>query len=251
MKYFGNISEARKHAKETLLMQGYEIPAGHWQGTDALSKEIMLEVLNYGFTAPIPQNISNLVSECKPDLPWADVHFKERISGIPMNPGESYKIWPYNKFKDGNDPYLVDGKFSHSYMERYWPKDVYQSRESKGDLGDIIELLKTNIHTRQAYLPVWFPEDTGNASGVRVPCSLGYHFYYRGDALNVNYFIRSCDFYRHFHNDIYLTCRLAIHIMQELTRSNLLEVPFKMGFITMFITHFHLFKNDRYLVRNR
>lgn len=244
MKNFVSISEARKDAKQVLL-QGYEIPAGHWQGTDTLSREIMLEVLNYGFTAPIPQTIGKLEKECSPDLPWADVHFRERISGIPLNPGESYRIWPYNKFSDGNDPYLKDGKFSHSYMERYWSVS-----EGHGNLNDLIDLLRENIHTRQAYMPIWFPEDTGNRGGERVPCSLGYHFYYRGDALNVNYFIRSCDFYRHFHNDIYLTCRLTQYIMGRLSGS-MPNIYFKVGYITMFITHFHLFKNDKYLIRNR
>lgn len=248
MKFFERISQARQDAKETVL-RGREIPAGFWQGTDALSNEIMLETINYGFTTTIPNSLQRLEQECEPDLPWAHMHFNERISGKPLNPGESYKIWPYNKFKDGNDPYLKGGSFSHTYMERYWPAVAGEdSGRTVGDLNDVIEMFKANLHTRQGYLPVWFPEDTGNRSGVRVPCTLGYHFYYRGGSMNVNYFIRSCDFYRHFKNDIYLTCRLAQHIMKEIAQTKK-DIKYDMGYITMFITHFHVFKNDLYLIR--
>jgi len=258
-KIYGSIKEVREDAKLTLITKGHEMPAGHWQGTNVMKKEIMLEYLNYDFTVKIPNSLTELEADCEPDLPWADVHFRERISGNPLNPGESYKIWPYNKFKDGNDPYLKEGRFSHTYMERYWgkiegdeslDKSFSASGNHYGDLVDVIELLKRNIFTRQAYLPVWFPTDTGNIYGVRVPCSLGYLFYYRGMALHCNYYIRSCDYYRHFKNDIYLTCRLAQHIMKEVCETSG-ELMYGMGYLNMYITHFHLFKNDLHLINKQ
>jgi len=254
---FSSIKDVRDDAKLTLITKGHEITAGHWQGTDALSKEIMLEYINYNFTVRIPNSLTQLEKECEPDMPWADIHFKERISGMPLNPGESYKIWPYNKFKDGNDPYLKHGFFDHTYMERYWSKSSVShigeplvDDEVHGDLNDVIELLKKNIHTRQAFLPVWFPIDTGNINNQRVPCSLGYSFYYRGTGLHCNYYIRSCDYYRHFKNDMYLTCRLAQHIMKEVCQSKN-NIEYNMGYLNMYITHFHLFKNDIYLINKQ
>ena len=256
MKIFNSIKQVREDAKSTLISKGHEMPAGHWQGTDTMAKEIMLEYINYDFTIKIPNSLTALEADCEPDLPWADVHFRERISGVPLNPGESYKIWPYNKFKDGNDPYLKNGLFDHTYMERYWSKELYgsplewQDIPMNGDLNDVIELLKNNIHTRQAYLPVWYPEDTGNTKGHRVPCSLGYQFFYRGMGMHCNYYIRSCDYYRHFKNDIYLTCRLAQHIMREVSRAKN-NIEYNMGYLNMYITHFHLFKSDIYNINKQ
>lgn len=247
MKIFSSIAQAKEDAKITLISKGHQIPAGHWQGTDALFSEIMLEFINYDFQVRIPNSLSALEADCEPDMPWADVHFRERISGLPLNPGESYKIWPYTKFKDGDDPYLKNGFFDHTYMERYWGKNT---GSGYGDLNDVIELLKRNIYTRQAYMPVWYPEDTGNIAGVRVPCSLGYQFYYRGMGLHCNYYIRSCDYYRHFKNDIYLTCRLAQHIMKEVCKLKS-NIEYNMGYLNMYITHFHLFKNDIYLINKQ
>src|SRR3546814_17811567 len=78
-------------------------------------------------------------------------------------------------------------------------------------------------YTRQAYLPVWFPEDTGSASGQRVPCTLGYQFLIRetpaGKVLHIIYNMRSCDFMRHLADDIYMTIRLAQWMPDQLQRS--------------------------------
>lgn len=255
---YRTIQDAKEAAKKAVL-NAYEIPAGVWQGTDQFKDEIMLEFWNFGLQVEIPQLEEELAIACNADLPWAEEHFQERIFGIPMNPGLSYRIWPYNKFKeDGNDPYLKRKKFSHTYMERYWPKKAGHDdkehwrtqdlpfregiRYAYGDLSDVVKLLRANKLTRQAYLPVWFPEDTGATHGERVPCSIGYHFYIRGGRLHCNYYIRSCDLYRHFKNDIYLTGRLMQHIANMVGEGELITP----GFLRMDIGSLHLFKNDLY-----
>src|SRR5690606_13014492 len=58
--------------------------------------------------------------DVRPNLPWADDHFLERVGGEPLNPGEEWKNWPWAgsaaKFRDPSE------RFNHSYAERLWPK---------------------------------------------------------------------------------------------------------------------------------
>jgi hypothetical protein len=188
----------------------------------------MREVLNVSFQVSTSwiENLTKYRGDIKPNLPWADDHFLERVSGQPLNPGEQWKNWPYalsaDKFRTEGG-----GKFSHTYMERYWPKDAESHwdrpvgprmgiRYPYGDLNDVVSHLLGDTSTRQAYLPVWFPEDTGVVHGERVPCTLGYHFIQRNGYFHATYYIRSCDFVRHFRDDLYLTVRLWLWVLDQL-----------------------------------
>jgi thymidylate synthase len=150
-----------------------------------------------------------------------------------------------------------DEKFSHTYMERFWPKKAWDEdtrptngkhlgiRYEYGDLLDLIGLLSREPYTRQAFLPVWFPEDTGSTHGGRVPCTLGYHFIRRGNHFHMVYYIRSCDFFRHFRDDIYLGVRLLYWILNNLEikdQKGWRDV--KPGIFTMHITSLHIFNNE-------
>ena len=224
-----------------------------WQGTKDYQGYKMKVLRNVIISdLVITDDIANIIKGCKPDLPWAEDHFKERISGEPTNPGETYKYWPYHTNLDTDDKYKKE-IFSHTYQERFWPKyvgeirdrvhnDKYPNRGIRfeyGDLNDIISLLKSNRLTRQAYLPIWFTEDTWAANNSqRVPCTLGYYFYVENDRLNCNYTIRSCDIFRHFRNDVYLTSRLLQYIAKH---TNL-----PVGRLNMVIYNLHMFENDNY-----
>lgn len=215
----------------------------------------MRELTNVFFKAEmVSESLEYYQDAIKPNLPWADRHFiLERVSGSPINPGATWKEWPYGNSANN---FLEEGIFSHTYAERYWPKQAGQLHEADsgylmgirfpyGDLGDVIKLLATDPFTRQAYLPVWFPEDTGVVHGKRVPCTLGYHFLMRRNKLDVFYPIRSCDWYRHGRDDIYLTVRLVLWVLQQLRRTNpdvwQLVHP---GTFSMWIGSLHLFIND-------
>src|SRR5690606_3284161 len=162
--------------------------------------------------AIVPNDIKALELLTKADIPWAEDHFQERVSGIPSNPGQTYKYWPYHKNLDNSE--FKAEVFDHTYQERFWPKhaggkelhnkirDNEGIRFGYGDLDDVINQLKDNPLTRQAYLPIFFPEDTGAKDKQRVPCTLGYYFWIDGDKLYCNYTIRSCDVLRHFRNDV-------------------------------------------------
>jgi thymidylate synthase len=186
----------------------------------------------------IPNHLGVLQKEVGPNLPWAEDHFQERVSGDPLNPGEQYKNWPW--YKQGVEDHKLDGKFSHTYMERYWPKTLMPGgiRFRTGDLGTLVRLLVERPHTRQAYLPIYFPEDLGASSdGHRVPCSLGYHFLIRESKLMVVYHMRSCDWYRYFRDDVYMTVRLGQWVAEKLE-------GVVMDTLTMHISNLHIFADE-------
>lgn len=236
-----------------------------WQGVDVSDKPDMMtyELEDIVFSIPLPtENLGYYRVQIGPNLPWADAHFKrERVSGEPINPGESWKIWPWShnadKFRDER------GQYNHSYAERYWPKfagitpggktlgillehstPISGIRYPYGDLMDVIRLLVKNPETRNAYLPVWFPEDTGVVHGGRTPCSLGYLFRMRNNQLSIHYDIRSCDFKRHFLDDVYLSVRLVLWVLLECRKLDPRWDKVEPGKFTMHIGSLHVFAND-------
>jgi hypothetical protein len=231
------------------------VPAMTWQSVDiSQAKEMQpRELLNVSLEHRIPATLADLQNEIQPNLPWAEDHFRERVSGQPLNPPPSHEYWPHNR-RRSTDRFRTDEKFSHTYPERFWPKEARTTWEDDGkglhrefgmkgiryyygDLNDVVSLLRRDPMTRQAYLPVWFPEDTGVVHGERVPCTLGYHFIQRSGRLYCVYYIRSCDFLRHFKDDVYMAMRLTQWVAEQLPG----HVP---GILTMHITSFHVFEGD-------
>ena len=208
------MKEIIKDLNARFINESYEVNPKKWQAID--SPMPMRELLNVSITYPIPSTKRELVFGVNPNLPWADTHFEERVGGKPLNPGESYKSWPF--YKMDKEMRREGDKFSHTYMERFWPKYTGELekmgpregikrnkgiRYQYGDLLDVVNQLAADAYTRQAYLPIFFPEDTGNLMNQRVPCSIGYHFIMRDYKLHIIYYIRSCDYMRHFKDDVY------------------------------------------------
>lgn len=241
------------------------VDAATWQSTKA--PQPMPELFNVSFRLDLNgvEELKAYQEAIRPNLPWADNHFRqERVSGEPINPGETWKEWPYARSADTHR--TNDEQFDHSYAERYWPKHAGMTsgghlkeyngdldhthrgvRFEYGDLGDLVHVLGVDPLTRQGYLPVWFPEDLAAArDGKRVPCTLGYHFIRRGDRFHCVYPMRSCDFIRHFRDDVYLTIRLQLWLLSILkfkypeTWAGVLP-----GTFTMHITSLHMFEQDR------
>jgi hypothetical protein len=222
---------------------------GRWQTLDVSQSDQhdAHELRNVHVFYDVPETMSALRADVKPDLPWADYHFLERIGGEPLNPAPSYEIWPHHN--GSRDRHVEDQVFSHTYPERFWPKyageDKHQQegyphqgvRFEYGDLRGVIDQLQANPLTRQAVLPVWFPEDTG-ATDRRVPCTLFYHFMADGrGSLDCWYSMRACDFHRHFHNDMYLAARLLQWVCGEVAGVH----P---GQLNVTISNLHLFRGD-------
>jgi thymidylate synthase len=236
-----------------------------WQGQDVTERPQgqTRELLNTLVEYTMPRTLLDLQHEVKPNLPWAEDHFQERVSGAPWNPPPSNSWWPFKQ--QGHAEHVdADGKFSHTYPERFWPKHAgypYPDRHRTatnwgvrfkyGDLEDVVQQLKKDPSTRQAYLPVWFPEDTGAVSGQRVPCTLGYHFLIRNGQLQIAYFIRSCDYMRHFRDDVYMAVRLAAWMMDRYNEDAPREERIQLDTLYMHIVSFHIFEGDTDMLQHR
>lgn len=250
-----------------------------WQGVEIGGNELMAqrELTHVQINLPMYGEQANLYAhDLGAELPWCDDHFEERVSGYPMNPGNEWRNWSQAKLsRTGVEGFLDErGKFNHNYMERYWPRfagqvsaptesavewrnrfsDEYRGQGipptpnrgilyEYGQLIDVVDLLADDPYTRQAYFPVWFPEDTGGGS-KRAPCTIGYHFLMREDKLDINYHIRSCDLYKHFRNDVYLTIRLLLWVLEKVRKRNLEWAHVEPGRFLMQIGSLHLFKPD-------
>lgn len=266
------LSRAVDKAYTAVRDRSHIMKPSRWQSMD-VSKRLeatTLEVLNYTLQAPVPEELSALRDAVKPNLPWADDHFLERVGGRPLNPGVEWAHWPWgnsaNSFRRVDIPGQDEKGFDHTYMERMWPKNAGMHVPSQGslgwregvrfkygDAGDVVEHLLGAPDSRQAFLPIWFPEDTGKLD-VRVPCTIGYHFIQRHGYLHCVYYIRSCDLYRHFRDDVYLTARLQLWVLDKLRAAETMlpQTPLwadvKPGLLTMHITSLHCFVNDARLL---
>jgi thymidylate synthase len=261
---YSNFAQAINETERDMVEMGLPVHTERWQGMEIQHRPDMkmYELLNHGFQVRELKtlDLEYYKEQIKPNLPWADDHFLERVGGEPINPGEEWKNWPWGKHASKS---LVDGqKFNHNYMERYWPKyagkthdghlsqdnhllENYGIRNNYGDLSDLIQLIVKEPLTRQAWLPIFFPEDTGISDGGRKPCTLGYQFIIRDNKLHIYYPLRSCDLMRHFRDDIYLTIRLGIFILDE-CRKYKPEVfnDISLGSYTMHCTSLHIFEGD-------
>lgn len=227
---------------------------GEWQSQKLRKPEMATRELNHVvLELPIPGTITALQDMVHPNLPWAEDHFQERVGGKALNPPPSAEWWPYRVqgHKGHVDP---DQQFSHTYPERFWPRMANAGgttaegrqifvphvgiRFEFGDLQDLVENMIANPWTRQAYLPVWFPEDLEAARlGQRVPCTIGYHFLRTEYGLDCTYHIRSCDFFRHFRDDVYMAMRLTQWVAEAVGESQLAN-------LFMHISNFHTFAGD-------
>jgi Thymidylate synthase len=224
------------------LATAAEVRVGEWQGMRYVPQGDTIETEDFSFTTDVPVDPELWAKWVKPNLPWAEEHFQERISGIPYNPPPSHVNWPFAT--RNNEEFTDSDKFSHTYPERIWPKFTVPGlgpmagiRYQYGDLGDVIDMLISRPGTRQAYLPIWFPEDTGPEEGRRVPCTLGYHFMIRQGKMKIVYYIRSCDFYRHFRDDVYMAGRLLQHVAEK--------VGVEPDRLVMHISSMHIFTTER------
>jgi hypothetical protein len=241
-------------ARELLMTPPVDRGGAHAQKTDDPNM-LAYELYHVSQYFEVPVHMGAWEAMIKPNLPWAEDHFQERISGEPLNPPPSEQYWPFAQ--QGNAAHKEDEKFSHTYPERFYPKHAEQICDVKGrctieehvsgrrgirftygDLSDLIEILVKDRMSRQAYLPVWFPEDlTAAREGKRVPCTLGYHFMVdRQNTLRTLYPMRSCDLVRFFRDDVYMAGRLAQHVAEC--------IGVELGEMTVMIANLHAFVGD-------
>lgn len=236
MKVNKTISKAIK----SLLEASNLVETKKWQAIEISYK--MYEVNNLFLKMDICSTVEKLAKETNANLPWSEDHFQERLLGA-TNPGLQYKNWPFYRESEHNKLFREKGTFSHTYQERFWPPAKKGVRFKMGDYLDIKERLKKDYSTRQAFLSIWHPEDQSNHN-ERLPCTIGYWFQINKNKLNVTYLIRSCDAVRHFRNDIYMTQRLCMDVLEYLGDKNI-----TLGEMNMWIGSFHCFESDLYYLQ--
>lgn len=269
MRVYINLQHAIMGVWSTVLNIGQRVDQKNWQGKEEPTP--MFEAEDVDFKALMPPDRDIARELIKPNLPWADEHFKERIGGLPLNPPPSHAIWPFNK--NLNTDFMKGEKFDHTYPERFWPKSAGKPspaatrilkqkgvdlisynkgiRFNYGDLSDVITKLAKDPYTRQAYLPIWFPEDTGKEENIRVPCSLGYHFMIRNGRLDIKYIMRSTDMLRHFQDDIYLCYLLAHHVFHVLKGNEGLDELKHLGYMSFLTFSAHIFNHEVKLLNKK
>jgi thymidylate synthase len=264
-----SFANAIRRAEADMISRGQLVHRGKWQGISANKPEMATyELTHYTIKCEMAmQDVYSYRQEIKPNLPWADDAFNERVCGHPLNPGIEWRNWPWGQSADRFriDPPNNETRekvFDHTYAQRYWPKFAGRTEGGRlddrvfpyphrgiyfdyGDLDDVVEELRHDPTTRQAILPVFFPEDTGYRPGRRKPCSLSYHFMLTNNRFDIAYHLRSCDLYHHFRDDIYLTVRLLLWMLNQLrnTISPMWSTVIPGQFV-MHIANLHCFVND-------
>ena len=248
------------------LLESSPVDVGEWQSIQG--SVMMRELLHVVFEYDMPATQQDVAEDTGARLPWAEDHFLERVGGEPLNPAPSEAWWPFASKKEGtNVAHKSEGEaFSHTYPERMWPKytdTTYANslgnpnggiRFDYGDLGDVVDQLVKSPNTRQAYLPIWFPEDTGVVHGKRIPCTLGYHFIIREGKLDISYFMRSTDLVRHFQDDVYMAVRLAQWVVKQLNLAHQnvanTAIRYEVGNLIFHTANLHIFEQDVDLLKH-
>lgn len=270
MTQFRTFTAAQKALETEFKIYAQRIHTKKWQGQDISLRPDMVswELLHVNFRIDLGgvMSLSHWQKDISPNLPWADDHFLERVSGVPLNPGIQWESWPW---ASSADKHRTEGEmFNHTYMERLWPRYAGKLgpllsvdevspggerlhptgphigiRGQYGDLRTLVDMLAWDPDSRQAYIPLYFPEDTGLDG--RKPCTLGYQFILREGRLHLFYPLRSCDFVRHWGDDCYLAVRLLLWMIEECRKVNPKDwehvTP---GVYVMHMTSLHVFAND-------
>lgn len=242
-----NTRDELRRAFETLRNKGEVSTSEKWQATTP--PDALFEIINYSFKITrMPESSDELKRETKCDYPWSENHFQERIAGEPTNPGVEYLNWPYYTPEKHDEVFRAEGEhfFSHTYQERFWPdktlKGTGKMGYNLGDFNDLIARLKNDPGGRQAFYAIWHPQDSAE-NGVRLPCTIGYHFLIRQGKLNMTYLIRSCDIRRHFRNDIYMSIRLGQYVRDQI--KDPVDKNLKMGEFFCWLGSLHCWDGEK------
>lgn len=230
MRIFMDFKEGLEEIKRDLAEMGHEVKPKSYQNKNVEGNPDFFtkELTNYTYMVLNPNPL-----ELEATQPWADLEFKERVSGERLNPGEAWKsreeVW--TEFLDEN------GKFDYSYPERM--NHIHKIQP----LHRIAKELTHNPDSRQCFLSIWEAEDIYNIGGYkRVPCSLGYQFQIREGKIQITYLQRSADFATHFNNDLYLAVRLAEHLAYIIKSQGGPE--YKVGAFIHWVGSLHVYHKD-------
>jgi len=234
MRIYNNAYELISEVFRDLWEMGTEVKPKSYQnkiieGKDEfITKEIIM--YNYALTS-LPDSENLFLFEKETARRWCLAEFSERIDPGTKNPGYAWKIR-----EEVWEEFLVNGMFNYTYSERL--NHITSGTLSFiPNLSRIINRLKEDPDTRQAWLPIFFPMDVAHIGGsARVPCSLGYHFIIRNGQLDMVYIQRSADAVLHWGNDIYLAWLMKEYVANR--------VGVKAGYLYHNIFSLHSYKRD-------
>lgn len=239
-RIFRDCFDMIREVDRELKVSGITVPIKHYQnielqGEEQLTKELI--GVNFVITRPgdkIPDMLRFVFGdEAETIMQYCISELQDRMSPLPLNPGNSYKIrmdlWQKLMSRD------KEGKFDYTYSERI--------NLANNQFENAFNALVEDEHSRRAMVMVYTPEDTKDAMGAatRIPCSISYQFLIRNNKLMVVYYIRSNDYYKHFPIDIVLTS-----LMQKEMRVRLQAIypSLKLGSLTYFAGSLHAYKSD-------
>jgi len=220
MRIFQTFPIALNELKRELAEMGIQIQTKSVQNLNIENNPDyqMMELQNYTYTVSQPHYEDIPVK----DLEWCLAEFEERTGGIPLNPGEAWKI---------REPYWKQ------FLNQWDQFDYAYPQRMSLNLDRVIKALKQDINTRRAFLPIIdIVNDDADDFTRRFPCSLGYLFQYRQGGLNMTYLLRSSDFFEHLTNDLWLANRLQYYVAEKLN--------VKVGYFCHWIGSFHCFKKN-------
>lgn len=209
-RMFRNCEDYIKEIDRELFQSGIKIEINHYQnkkleGEDRFTKEII--GVDVCISKPLQKRFEMLQHIFGPKAEQIEQYciqeFKDRISPIPLNPGNSYKIRQdlWQKFMVDNDT-----KFDYTYSERLCDK-----------WSLAIAALKEDKHSRQALMEIFRPEDLAAFGGnTRIPCSVFYQYLIRNDQLHCIYTMRSSDYFGHNPIDIWLAAESIKYMVEQL-----------------------------------
>lgn len=241
MRIYQTLYDAVNETARDLKVRGITVECNSYQdkileGEDRYVKELVGvdfkvdkpllhrdDIIKYIFKEEKESN--KILKYCKQEI-------KDRCSGKPLNPGNSYKIRSdmWNKFLEDS------GKFSYQYAERLWTNQQFEN---------VINILSKDSGTRQAVLSIWNPDKDMDLSklggGNRIPCSLNYQFLIRNDRLHCIYSMRSNDFLGHHVIDLYCCTGLMEYVVKRLKG---VYPNLKIGSLTYMCGSLHAFNWD-------
>lgn len=219
MRVFKNCLEAFNEVQRDLAELGVVVKTKSYQDKIIEGDEEFAtkELQGYSFCI-VDSSDKDLMVD---NLPWCKAEFSERVADRKVNPGRAWRlrkdVWA--EFKHS--------KFEYTYNERL-----------RGQVMEAVEVLRNDAGSRQAVITIYDRwKDHKNRGGkARIPCSMMYQFMVRDGKLDVVYIMRSCDFYTHSRNDVWMACELRDHIASL--------VGMERGKFIGFFSSLHGFKKD-------
>lgn len=223
MRIFNNAMEMVREVERDLGEMGIRVQPATMQDKDVSGDKDYetIELQAYGYTLTRFDKMDEMIAYLGGNKDWADAEMADRTRPEYVNPGTAHELLPVWA------EFLRDGQFAYTYNERF-----------REQLPQVIRELTVRPNTRQAIVTMYDRhQDMNNWGGKdRVPCSLSYQFYNRGDRLHMIYVMRSCDFLTHFVHDVYLASGLLRHVADA--------IGVKPGHLTHFIGSLHAYQKD-------